>query len=485
MDDGVSPGMWILFFVILTGIDFAAVGFTAAMQNLSGPEAEKIEKEDEKHGKFLERYLERADRYLQVCRLMMLLAHMLLGFLMVPLGRRLIVHGKSGLLTVLIADVLVFAAMMLWILILGIYTPEKVAARKPGRWACLLISFIRASEIILFPLIFMADFLSDFLARLFGVDPHSDTDDVTEEEIISMVNEGHEQGVLLASEAEMIHNIFAFGDKEAKDIMTHRKNITALSASVTFSEAMDFLGENGHSRFPVYRDEIDNIIGVLHIKEALALCTEQSVYQKAIGEIDGLIRDVDFIPETRNINTLFAEMQAKKSHMVIVVDEYGQTAGVVAMEDILEEIVGNIEDEHDDEDAMIVMASDGSYLIDGLASFSEVAETLGIIREDEEEDTFETINGFLISQLGRIPGDGEVFSLQAGGCLFEVRSVENKMIRSVRAEKLPEREGQQAAARETDAAAVDKAGDEVRTGGKQISEESGEDSCKNPETVIE
>ena len=140
--------------------------------------------------------------------------------------------------------------------------------------------------------------LSNRLMKLFGVD----TDDVTEEEIISMVNEGHEQGVLQANEAEMIHNIFEFGDKDAKDIMVHRKNIIAIDGTMTFLEMLDFTIENNYSRYPVYIDDIDNIIGVLHIKEVLALCQKQEIYHTAIKDIKGLIREVDFIPETRNFS---------------------------------------------------------------------------------------------------------------------------------------------------------------------------------------
>lgn len=232
-------------------------------------------------------------------------------------------------------------------------------------------------ELLFYPIIFLTDGLANLLARVFGVDPLSDTDDVTEEEIISMVNEGHEQGVLLASEAEMIHNIFEFGDKEAKDIMTHRKNICALDGTRTFRQALEFIKENNYSRFPVFLDDIDNIIGVLHIKEALELSLDAAVYDTPVSKIKGLIREVDFIPETRNINSLFAMMQAAKSHLVIVVDEYGQTAGIVAMEDILEEVVGNIEDEHDEETNMVELQPDGSYLMSGMAPFDEVVEVAG------------------------------------------------------------------------------------------------------------
>ena len=254
-------------------------------------------------------------------------------------------------------------------------------------------------------------------------------DDVTEEEIISMVKEGHEQGVLLASEAEMIHNIFEFGDKEAKDIMTHRKSVIALDGSISFYDAVAFIVETGKSRFPVYEEEVDNIIGVLHIKDAFAFSQKNEVFRTSIKDIPGLLREVDFVPETININTLFTKMQSDKNHMCIVVDEYGQTAGIVAMEDILEEIVGNIEDEHDEEEDAMSLDSDGSYIVDGLTELRDVSEVLDI---PVEEDAFETLNGLLISLLEKVPNDGDCDVIKAYGYQFEILSVQERIIRSVR-----------------------------------------------------
>ena len=258
--------------------------------------------------------------------------------------------------------------------------------------------------------------------------PSVHDDDVTEEEIKSMVNEGHEQGVLLASEAEMINNIFEFGDKEAKDIMTHRKNLIVIDGNLSYNDAVSFIIENSKSRYPVYLDDIDNIIGVLHIKDAFAFAQKNEVFRTSIKDIPGLIREVDFVPETLNIHSLFKMMQAKKSHMVIVVDEYGQTSGAVAMEDILEEIVGNIEDEHDEEETLIRQNPDGSYLMNGLASMPEVIELLGL---PVDEDAFETLNGFLVSLLEKIPNDGETAQINMYGYDFNVLKVEDKMIREV------------------------------------------------------
>ena len=265
----------------------------------------------------------------------------------------------------------------------------------------------------------------NFFQKLFS----GNSEDVTEKEIISMVNEGHEQGVLQASEVEMIHNIFEFADKEAKDIMTHRKQITAIDGSLSYTETVSFMIESGKSRFPVYLDDIDNIIGVLHIKDAFAFSQRNEMFRTSIKDIPDLIREVEFVPETMNINTLFKKMQREKNHLVIVVDEYGQTSGLVALEDILEEIVGNIEDEHDEEeDEMILETNNGSYLMDGLTELSDVIELLHI---PVEEDSFDTLNGLLISLLGKIPADGEQSEIDAYGYKFCIQKVEDKIIREV------------------------------------------------------
>lgn len=266
------------------------------------------------------------------------------------------------------------------------------------------------------------------IKNFFGVGSHNN-EDVTEEEIISMVREGHEQGTILASEAEMIHNIFEFNDKEAKDIMIHRKNILAIDGEMSFYDTVDFMIESGRSRYPVYLEDIDHITGVLHIKDAFAFFQRNEVFRSSIKDIPGLIREVDFIPETLNVNTLFKKMQTEKKHMVVVVDEYGQTSGIVAMEDILEEIVGNIEDEHDDEEQQLIRKiSEDKYRMDGMTDLSDVIETLHI---PVEEDSFDTLSGLLISLLGKIPAEQETPTIEAYGYRFDILRVEDKMIRDV------------------------------------------------------
>lgn len=258
-------------------------------------------------------------------------------------------------------------------------------------------------------------------------------DDVTEEEIISMVREGHEQGTILASEAELIHNVFEFDDKEVKDIMTHRKNIVSLDGSMSFIDAIEFIIDTGKSRFPVCENDVDSIIGVLHIKDAFTFFEKNEVYRSSIKDIDGLIRPVDFIPETVNINDLFKKMQSKKSHLAMVVDEYGQISGLIAMEDILEELVGNIEDEHDEEENYIRKNDDETFIMDGMTEFSDVKEALSLPVED---DAYETLNGFIISLSDKIPEEGDKTVISAYGYRFSVMSVEDKVIKQVMIKKL-------------------------------------------------
>lgn len=423
MDDGGSPYIGLIVLALLVILHMIFYGFLEALENQNESHLERLAKDKDKKATLLLRLLDMPVGSIHTIQLLVTGLNLFAG-----------AYSISGFFGT--ARIVMFFLYWMLIVIIGIYVPTKVAAKKADRWGMKLCGLINVFTIILFPIVRIFEWVADIFVRLCGVDPKENPDDVTEEEIISMVNEGHEQGVLLASEAEMIHNIFEFGDKEAKDIMTHRKNIMALDGNMIFVDAMDFMSKSGNSRFPVYIDDIDNIIGVFHIKEALQNCLRQEYLNKPIKDIPDLMRNAEFIPETRNINSLFKEMQSKKNHIVIVVDEYGQTAGIVAMEDILEEIVGNILDEHDEDEITIQKHFDGSYIINGMAEFEEVAKTLDLpVAEDDE---FETLNGFLISRIDRIPNEDERISVNAYGYCFKILTVENKIIQKVQVTKIPE-----------------------------------------------
>lgn len=231
----------------------------------------------------------------------------------------------------------------------------------------------------------------------------------------------------------LIRNIVRYLDKDAKDIMTHRRDIVGIDEEETLEDALKFMLEERFSRFPVYREDIDEIIGTLHLRDAMTCYFDETNKEKKVKELTDYIRPVDYIPETKSIDTLFRKMQAGKNHMAIVIDEYGQTSGLVAMEDILEEIVGNIMDEYDDEEEDIEVQADGSYEVYGFTDLEDLEDLLGISFDKEE---YETLNGFLIQQLDRIPGEDEHCAVIYEGYLFTALEVDNNAIQSVKIEKI-------------------------------------------------
>ena len=220
--------------------------------------------------------------------------------------------------------------------------------------------------------------------------------------------------------AGLIRNIFRYMDKDAKDIMTHRKNIVAIDGDWSLEEALQFMLDERFSRFPVYQEDIDEIIGIIHLRDP-------------VKNLEEYLRPVTYIPETKSIDTLFKEMQAAKNHMVVVLDEYGQTSGLVAMEDILEEIVGNILDEYDEEDEMIKKQNDGSMIVNGLTELEDLEDLIPVTFDKED---YETLNGFLIDKLEHIPGEDETCVVDYDGYRFTVLQIDNNIIQTVKIEKV-------------------------------------------------
>ncbi len=251
-------------------------------------------------------------------------------------------------------------------------------------------------------------------------------------------DEGEMDEDLKQEAAKLIRNIFRYMDKDAKDIMTHRKNIVGIECGKTLEDALKFMLTQNYSRFPIYREDIDEVIGFLHLRDAVACYLDREKRAVPIEKLDSYIRQFYVVPETKSIDTLFREMQDSQNHAVLVLDEYGQTSGLVTMEDILEELVGNILDEHDVEKKNITRLSSGSYLVYGLTDLEELEEILPI---RFEKDEYETLNGFIIAHLDRIPGEDERCSVEYGGYRFTVLEVDDNTVQSVRIEKLAQGTG--------------------------------------------
>lgn len=446
-DDGPTASM--IAFIVLLFVDMFFYGFGAAITALNAKEIERRAQEDkDKKSLRLEKIIENPTEYVNTVQLITTLINVILGAVHLSTMLRLMSRELSALAErqleswrvppeaiLILAAVLSTLLLLYIVLTLGVLLPKKVAARVPERWAYACINPVFFVTRLLSPFTGLVTVTTGAVLRLFGIKDKSGEVDVTEEEIIHMVNEGHEQGVIQASEAEMITNIFELGDKEAQDIMTHRRNVVAIDAETALGDAITFMLEGKNSRYPVYEENIDHITGILHLKDAMRFHADGGKLNCPLRELEGLMREPCFVPRTKNINELFREMQAEKLQMVIVVDEYGQTDGLLAMEDILEEIVGNILDEYDEDREYIEDKGNDEYVIEGNTPLEELEERFGLSFEDEE---FETLNGFLISRMDKIPEPDEQFDVDYKGFHFKILSVENKMIRSVLVTRLPE-----------------------------------------------
>lgn len=422
--DSIGPSGGIIIFFALVLLDFIFYGFSAALQHINMKEVEeRLEMNKDKKSIRVHRLCEDPAKYIDTLQVVTTFIALFFGVFYIGMINNLLNISVKPL-----ALVASFLIMMYIQLVFGVLIPKILGRRYPVKWAYGMVNLAHYIIVLLTPVTWIVSVSAKFILMIFGIRPNQNLNDVTEEEIISMVNEGQEQGVLQESEAKMIHNIFEYCDKEAMDIMTNRQNIIALSAGITLQDAIHFMLDENNSRYPVYQENIDHIIGIIHLKDAVRKSKIAGNDDKLIEDVDGLIRKVDFVPETKNVDDLFREMQQNKSQMVIVVDEYGQTSGLIALEDILEEIVGNIQDEYDEEEEYIEETGLDEYILDGMTPLDELEEKLDI---DFKEEEFETLNGYLISKMDKIPDDDENFDIDVDCYNFKIIKVENHMIREV------------------------------------------------------
>ena len=312
------------------------------------------------------------------------------------------------------------------------YLPKQYAKKHmDDAYALKHAKSVRGLSIALRPLTALAALMGGFAGEVLGVHMDETGEAITEEEILMMVDAGNETGVIEQSQREMISNIFDFDDLTVSDVMTHRTNIIGVEQNTSISEIVYTAINHGRSRIPVYNGDMDSIIGIIYVKDLLCLVGQESTDGFNIKEF---IREVLYTPETNSCAEVFRQMTSTKTQMAIVVDEYGGTAGLVTMEDLLESIVGNIQDEYDNEAEDITEISEGVYSISGSADFEEVCARLGLsMPADGEENEFDTMSGFLVSRLGRIPQEGENPQITYGGMQFTVLLSDDKKILKIKA----------------------------------------------------
>lgn len=327
-----------------------------------------------------------------------------------------------------ISVIIITMILAYFTLVLGELVPKRLAMKKAEQISMLVVSPLNYLSFITSPFVTLLTLSTNFFVRMFGFDPLEEDEKITEEEIRMMVDVGQKKGAIQETEKLMINNIFEFNDKTVEEIMTHRTEIVAFPIGTDFETVINSSNIEKYSRIPVYEYNIDNIVGVFYVKDIIHHIN--NIDDKATFDLKAIIRPPYFVPASKRTDQLLKEMQRNKTHMAIVIDEYGGTAGIVTLEDLLEEIVGNIFDEYDDEEEEIRKLDENTFLIDGSASLDSVKYHLDIDLPIEE---YETLSGFIVGQLGRIPGQNDKPTIEFDGVVFKVQEVCEKRISQVKA----------------------------------------------------
>ena len=325
-----------------------------------------------------------------------------------------------------ISIVVITIILSYFTLIFGELVPKRIAMENAEKFSKFSISIISVLAKVMSPFVKFLTWSTDVVSKLFGVKKESE-ETVTEEEIRMMVDVGQEKGTINDDEKEMINNVFELNDKEVSEIMIHRTEMFALEDTMSVSEVSKKLieGEYRYSRIPVYNEDIDNIEGILYIKELLRANSNVKIKK--------LLKDTLFIPESKRINEVFKEMQKNKIHMAIVVDEYGGTAGVVTMEDILEEIVGDIYDEYDPVEEKYEKIDENTYIVDGQMSILDFEKLIGVKNIETEYDT---VSGYLMELMDRVPTEEENHVIETDKLVFKIEEFDDRRISKVKVCKI-------------------------------------------------
>lgn len=318
------------------------------------------------------------------------------------------------------------------ILLLGELVPRRIAIKHADKVAYSTCGFLGGVIAVLSPFESFLHACSKAIASLFGISPSAEAEMATEEDILDLIDDANESGNIESTEKEMISNIFELDDRSVGEVMTHRIDMTAIEIGSPISEAVDLAISDGYSRIPVYEDTVDNIKGILYAKDLLALIGDRQAEKRNISDF---MRPVFFIPESNSCREAFLEFQQKKMQIAIVIDEYGGTAGIVSMEDLIESVMGNIQDEYDNEEDEIEVIDSDNYDFDGSVSLDDISDVLGI---DVPEDTdYDTLGGLIMDLLGRIPEEDEHPAVTYENVEFTVMQTEEHRIEKVHARRLP------------------------------------------------
>jgi putative hemolysin len=445
MDDPGSIILKLLLLLILILVNAFFAMSEMAVVSLNDNKLRKMAEEGNKKAAQVLRLTENSSKFLSTIQIGVTLA----GFLTSASAATTFAYMLTDWLTVQFAIssdmglaaisglsvVLITLLMSYFSLVLGELVPKRIALDNPEGISLAVAGVLLFFKAVLSPVVALLSASTNLVLRIIGIDPNAEQQEVTEEEVLMMVDAVEESGVIEESQKEMINNIFEFHDIVAAEVMTHRTDMCAVELRDSIEDVINLATERGYSRIPVYDEELDNIRGLVYVKDLLRYVGREL---PANGNIlEQIMREAYFVPESKRCGTLFTEMTERRLQMVIVSDEYGGVAGLVTMEDLLEAIVGNMQDEYDNEDEEFTQVDKDTFHIDGVMSLDEVEDELGIKLPDGDYDT---IGGMVMDLLGRIPGEDETPSVEVGGFSFTVTAMDERRIEEIVARRLPEEE---------------------------------------------
>ncbi|MDR2525765.1 MAG: hemolysin family protein [Oscillospiraceae bacterium] len=439
-DPASNPTLQVLLLLVLVLINAFFAMSEIAVISLSDAKIDRLAAEGNRRARRIQKLTASSSRFLSMIQIGVTLA----GFLASASAAQSFVAALGGALARVTASVPALQRLMPGVatvaitllisyfsLVLGEIVPKRVAMKYPERISLAIAGVLGFFSFFLRPFVWVVSASANAVLRLVGIDPNADDEAVTEEEIRMLVDVGGEKGVLEDTQKEMINNIFEFDDINAGDIMTHRTEIVGVEVNEPLEAVIEASIREGVSRVPVYEEDLDSIIGIIYIKDLLQYI---GTVLPGGSSLRGLMREPRFVPETKPCGDLFKEMTANHIQIAIVVDEYGGTAGLVTLEDVLESIVGNIQDEYDNEREEFSRINDTTFRLDGAADIETVEDQCGVALPEGEYDT---VAGFVISRLGYLPQEGETPEIVCEGLRFSVERVEDRRIATICVEILP------------------------------------------------
>ena len=422
----------VLIVLILLNAYFAATEI--AFISLNDAKIEKQAKEGNRKAKQIEKMLKNPSKFLATIQIGITLAGFLSSAFASDTFANMLAPKLNNWFPFISVDIFKGISIIIITIILSFFTlvfgelvPKRIAMKYYEKVAYYSIGTIRAISILTAPFVKILTISTNMISKLFGISENEE-ETVTEEEIKMLIDEGEEKGTIKLEEKEMINNIFEFNDISVSEVMTHRTDIFAIDINSDIEEKLKELDDYKYSRIPIYEDTIDDIKGILFIKDLL-----KYYRTKKPIKVKNIMREAYFVSENKPINELFKDLQKNKMQMAIVIDEYGGTAGLVTMEDLLEEIVGNIFDEYDDIEYEFQKLDDNTFIINGSVSIYDLKKILNI---DVPEGDYETLSGYLLEILGRVPEDNENPTIETQNVIYKIEKYEDKRILWVKACKV-------------------------------------------------